>query len=78
MRQLLLILFVLFQIKGYSQTSLSQDKSKLIRSIKPDFYIKGGDYEIKNLLEAQIVHSYGGKVMKGPNYFKPELNKLLK
>ena len=45
MRQLLLILFVLFQIKGYSQTSLSQDKSKLIRSIKVDAIKTINSYE---------------------------------
>ncbi|MBQ7704605.1 MAG: D-glycero-beta-D-manno-heptose 1-phosphate adenylyltransferase [Selenomonadaceae bacterium] len=34
----------------------------LIAQVKPDIYVKGGDYKIENLPEAKIVQSYGGKV----------------
>ncbi|MBR1421734.1 MAG: D-glycero-beta-D-manno-heptose 1-phosphate adenylyltransferase [Selenomonadaceae bacterium] len=34
----------------------------LVSEIKPDIYVKGGDYSIENLPEGQIVLSYGGKV----------------
>ena len=34
----------------------------LVSEIKPDIYVKGGDYSIDNLPEGQIVLSYGGKV----------------
>lgn len=36
--------------------------SCLIRALKPDIYVKGGDYQIATLPEAQIVHTYGGRV----------------
>lgn len=34
----------------------------LIEILKPDIYVKGGDYTLETLPEAPIVHSYGGKV----------------
>lgn len=33
----------------------------LITSLKPDFYIKGGDYRVQQLRSAPLVESYGGK-----------------
>ena len=38
---------------------------KLIKTIKPNIYIKGGDYDIKNIPESQLVKSYGGEIIKG-------------
>lgn len=37
----------------------------LIKKIKPQFYIKGGDYNIKDLPEYKIVQSYGGQIIEG-------------
>ena len=34
----------------------------LITQVKPDIYVKGGDYTLENLPEAKIVQSYGGRV----------------
>lgn len=34
----------------------------LIAEIKPDVYVKGGDYTLETLPEARIVQSYGGRV----------------
>ena len=34
----------------------------LIKKVKPDVYVKGGDYTLDTLPEAKIVQSYGGKV----------------
>ncbi len=34
----------------------------LIEQIKPDIFVKGGDYTIDQLPEAKVVHSYGGEV----------------
>ena len=34
----------------------------LISRIKPDVYVKGGDYDLSSLPEAKIVQSYGGRV----------------
>jgi rfaE bifunctional protein nucleotidyltransferase chain/domain len=36
---------------------------KAVEKVRPDFYVKGGDYRIEDLPEAPIVHSYGGKVI---------------
>lgn len=34
----------------------------LIAEVKPDVYVKGSDYTLKTLPEAQIVQSYGGRI----------------
>jgi rfaE bifunctional protein nucleotidyltransferase chain/domain/rfaE bifunctional protein kinase chain/domain len=36
--------------------------ASLIRRLRPDIYVKGGDYNVDMLSEATIVHSYGGQV----------------
>ncbi len=36
---------------------------KVIEAIKPDIYVKGADYTIEQLPEAEIVHGYGGKII---------------
>jgi rfaE bifunctional protein nucleotidyltransferase chain/domain len=35
---------------------------RLIRSLKPDVYVKGGNYSIDDLPEARIVAEYGGRL----------------
>ena len=35
---------------------------KLIAEVRPDVYVKGGDYTIDKIPEAKIVQSYGGRV----------------
>lgn len=35
---------------------------KLIAKVRPDIYVKGGDYTVETLPEAKIVLGYGGKV----------------
>ncbi|RME87999.1 MAG: D-glycero-beta-D-manno-heptose 1-phosphate adenylyltransferase [Candidatus Hydrogenedentota bacterium] len=35
----------------------------LIQTLQPDIHVKGGDYQIHDLPESNIVHSYGGKVI---------------
>ena len=39
---------------------------KLITKIKPDIYVKGGDYEIDALAETALVKSWGGKAYAIP------------
>lgn len=39
---------------------------KLIKLIRPDVLIKGGDWKIKTIVGADIVKSYGGKVVTIP------------
>lgn len=39
-----------------------QTAEHLISLVRPDVYVKGGDYTLETLPEAKIVQSYGGKV----------------
>ncbi|TYZ24079.1 D-glycero-beta-D-manno-heptose 1-phosphate adenylyltransferase [Selenomonas ruminis] len=39
-----------------------QTAENLIAKVKPDVYVKGGDYTLDTLPEAKIVMGYGGKV----------------
>ncbi len=36
--------------------------TQLIQALKPEIYVKGGDYQVETLPEAQIVQAYGGRV----------------
>ena len=36
---------------------------ELIKLIKPDIYVKGGDYKLEDLVEYPVVTSYGGSVI---------------
>jgi bifunctional ADP-heptose synthase (sugar kinase/adenylyltransferase) len=38
----------------------------LIEAIQPDVLVKGGDYEIKDIVGADIVHKKGGRVLTIP------------
>jgi rfaE bifunctional protein nucleotidyltransferase chain/domain len=35
---------------------------RLVQSLRPDVYVKGGDYRVEDLPEAQTVAEYGGRV----------------
>lgn len=35
---------------------------QLIEDLKPDVYVKGGDYQIETLPEAAVVQAYGGRI----------------
>ena len=39
---------------------------ELIRALKPDILIKGGDYDMRKLAETAVVESYGGKALAIP------------
>ncbi len=39
-----------------------QTAEALIEQVRPDIYVKGGDYTLENLPEAKIVLKYGGRV----------------
>ncbi len=39
-----------------------QTAEALIAEVKPDIYVKGGDYTLDTLPEAKIVQSYGGHI----------------
>lgn len=35
---------------------------ELIRQLRPEVHVKGGDYRVEDLPETRIVHEYGGRV----------------
>ena len=39
-----------------------QTAENLIAEVKPNVYVKGGDYTLETLPEAKIVHKFGGRV----------------
>lgn len=39
-----------------------QTAENLISEVRPNIYVKGGDYTLETLPEAKIIQSYGGKV----------------
>jgi rfaE bifunctional protein nucleotidyltransferase chain/domain len=39
---------------------------KLVEAVRPDVYVKGGDYGEASLPEAPIVRSYGGQIVLAP------------
>lgn len=39
---------------------------KVIAAIKPDIIVKGADWNLKNIVGAKLVHSYGGQVIRVP------------
>lgn len=52
-------------IKGVGYVTIFEDRSpaRLLQSLKPDFQAKGTDYTADSVPEAEIVKSYGGKVV---------------
>lgn len=36
---------------------------KLIEAVRPDIHVKGGDYKIEDLPEAEVMNRFGGRVM---------------
>lgn len=36
--------------------------TQLVQALKPEIYVKGGDYQMESLPEARVVHAYGGRV----------------
>ena len=37
---------------------------ELISLLKPDIHVKGGDYDVNKIPEANVIHSYGGKILR--------------
>ncbi len=42
------------------------DPCSIISVLKPEIHVKGGDYAPENLLEAKIIHGYGGEIVIVP------------
>ena len=49
----------------------------LIKEIKPDILVKGGDWDINQIVGKDIVESYGGKVLTIPFKFDISTSKII-
>ena len=49
----------------------------LLAEIRPDIYVKGGDYDINTLEETKLMHSWGGKAYAIPFVHPCSTTKLL-
>ena len=60
--------FVLSNLKAVDYVVIFEEDTacEIIDVLKPDIFVKGGDYKIEDVPEAKIVKSYGGvsKIMK--------------
>jgi len=54
-----------------------QTPVNLIEKIRPDIYVKGGDYEIDTLAEAKLVKTWGGKAIAIPFLYERSTTTLL-
>ncbi len=54
-----------------------QTPVNLIEKIRPDIYVKGGDYEIDTLAETQLVKTWGGKAIAIPFLYERSTTSLL-
>ena len=54
-----------------------QTPVQLIKRIRPDIYVKGGDYEIDTLEETRVVKSWGGKAIAIPFLYERSTTSLI-
>lgn len=54
-----------------------QTPVSLIEKIRPDIYVKGGDYEIDALAETKVVKSWGGKAIAIPFLYERSTTSIL-
>jgi rfaE bifunctional protein nucleotidyltransferase chain/domain len=54
-----------------------QTPVNLIEKIRPDIYVKGGDYEIDSLAETRLVKTWGGKAIAIPFLYERSTTSLL-
>jgi rfaE bifunctional protein nucleotidyltransferase chain/domain len=54
-----------------------QTPESLIDKIRPDIYVKGGDYEIDTLAETRLVKTWGGKAIAIPFLYERSTTSLL-
>lgn len=54
-----------------------QTPVELIRTIRPDIYVKGGDYAIESLEETKLVKAWGGKAYAIPFIYERSTTNLL-
>lgn len=70
---------VIAALESTTNVVIFNDKVPLevVKKLRPDIYVKGGDYQISDLPEAAIVQSYGGAVVTIAFEFNRSTTKLL-
>ncbi len=62
----------------YVTNFLEKTPEALINKMKPDFLVKGGDYNLDNIPEKSIMDSWGGKVLIIPIQFERSTSSIIK
>jgi rfaE bifunctional protein nucleotidyltransferase chain/domain len=59
---------VIAALQSVSAVMLFDERTpcELLRAVKPDIYVKGGDYDMEQLEETHLVRSWGGKSVAIP------------
>jgi rfaE bifunctional protein nucleotidyltransferase chain/domain len=70
---------LLAALESVDMTVLFTEKTpvSLIEKIRPDIYVKGGDYEIDTLAETRLVKTWGGKAIAIPFLYERSTTSLL-
>ena len=55
-----------------------QTPVEILRQIRPEIYVKGGDYQIENLPETKLVKTWGGTALAIPFIHERSTTNLLK
>ncbi|EAP71965.1 D-glycero-D-manno-heptose-1-phosphate adenylyltransferase [Ralstonia solanacearum UW551] len=73
-------LAVLAALESVSLVVLFAERTpvELIRRVRPDIYVKGGDYDIDTLEETRVVRSWGGTALAIPFEHDRSTTQLLK
>jgi glycerol-3-phosphate cytidylyltransferase len=50
---------------------------KIIQKVKPDIWVKGGDYSLESLPEAKVIKEYGGNIVLLPYDERYSVSKLV-
>jgi len=56
---------------------IEQTPVSLIEKIRPDIYVKGGDYDIDTLAETRLVKTWGGRAIAIPFLYERSTTSLL-
>lgn len=70
---------IIQSIEGVDEVIIVDNTAKVLKTVKPDIYVKGGDYNINtiNQEERKIVESYGGEIMIIPLVEKTSSTKII-
>jgi rfaE bifunctional protein nucleotidyltransferase chain/domain len=70
---------LLAALESVDMTALFTEQTpvSLIEKIRPDIYVKGGDYEIDTLAETRLVKTWGGKGIAIPFLYERSTTSLL-